>query len=190
MIRLNFHRGTYFFLIRRRKTMTHRANWNNVCANCVRSIQTTMKKWYWLATAIVILAFLAARFVYHHVEGVDEERLWYITQLHYDFSARIDSVTVTKGGSGLLYFHPYRGVLNDSQEQNVKTKLKYNGQLDFILFSPKGRTALFVRYGAGIFLAGDSLVINTDAESGVEVFRNQKMIATEKTIDSINGRPF
>lgn len=140
--------------------------------------------------AVLVLVFLIIRSAYDHMSGVVDERDWYVSQLHYKFSARIDSLTSHKGGSGLIHFHLLDSVIDNSKERSINANLKYNGKLDFILFRPESRTDLFILHDADILSTGDSLVVNTDAEEGVTIFRRGKLIATEKTIESINGRPF
>jgi len=149
-----------------------------------------MKNRYFIVATLVVLFYLVVRSLYNHFDGVREERLWYVSQLHYNFSARLDSVAVNKGGSGLLYFHSYKKALDDSNERKLEKQLKYNGRLDYVLFLPNRRTALSVIHGADTILQGDSLTVNTDADSGVVVFRNRKIVVKNKTIDSNNGRPF
>ncbi len=147
-----------------------------------------MKRRYYIVTAVLVLTFLIARFFYSHINGVMDERIWYIKQLHYDFSGRIDSIDVNRNGSGILYFHSSNVTITDSRENSLKRYLKFNGLLDFILFQPKGKTAISMRY-VKYFSSGDSITVNTDTDI-IRIYRKRKLLSQTKIIDSLNGRPF
>jgi hypothetical protein len=147
-----------------------------------------VKKSYYIAIAIIVFLFLVARFFYLHIDGVKKEKAWYVKQLNYDFSGRIDSIQVYRHGNGTLFFHVIDGNPDNSVEKGLKRHLKYNGRLDFVFLLPNGGASIFIHH-AKDYLPGDSLDINTD-DNRVRIYRDGVMISEDKITDSMRGRPF
>lgn len=127
---------------------------------------------------------LIANILWNHVKGVKSEKQWYLSQLHFEFSAKLDSAE--KGGQALLRIT--QGHIDRQRETELKSDLKYNGWVDLFIYRPDGTLDLMIT--ENIRLAqGDSVYVNTD--SGVaRFFRNGELIADHSLFKSLRGRPF
>lgn len=140
-----------------------------------------MKKWRPWLIALVIILLLIVRLFYRHVGGVKDERAWYISQLHYDFSARVDSVI----RPGRVLVHVTRGKADPDQEWALKDQLHFNGMLH-LLISRDGQFDILTPVEC---LVNDSLYINSDHDR-LLVFRNHELIINRPLSSSLRGKPF
>ena len=148
-----------------------------------------VKKIVVILILVAALTLLGIRLFTNHAEGIEDERMWYVKELHYNFSATIDSIaTFPRGTSGLVYFRITGGNPELSRESMLEDQLEYNGDLDFILDKPN-HTLAFHTLVADKYKVGDSLVINTD-RNRITVFRNHKYVTENDIAASLSGRPF
>lgn len=148
-----------------------------------------MKKIVIVLVLVVALILLGIRLFTDQTEGIEDERLWYVKELNYDFSATVDSITTfPRGTSGLIYFRITAGNPELSRESMLGKQLEYNGDLDFILDKPN-HTLAFQTLVADKYRVGDSLVVNTD-RNRITVFRDHKYVTENDIAASLSGRPF
>lgn len=142
-----------------------------------------------IGLTILVLLLLIVRGLYVHWGNAKEERPRYVKDLHFHFSAKVDSLRVFSPANGLVYFHTTGGDLNLTTEHRVNQKLKYNRQLQFI-FNPFGKDQLgFHARDLTNYQAGDSLVINSD-EDKIYIYRNGQPVAQSLISKALSGRPF
>jgi len=127
------------------------------------------------------------RFYFLHMEGARNERLWYVKKLHYEFSTEIDSLLVLPKDRGWIYFHITDGEVNKAVERNLNRRLKYNGNLRFVV--DRGTTLAILTSDAGKYALGDSLRITADRDL-IEVYRNKILVSHSEITKSLMGSPF
>jgi hypothetical protein len=140
-----------------------------------------MKKFLPWLIAIVILALLVARLIYRRVNGSRNETNWYISELHYDFSARVDSVI--RPGRALISITD--GEVDTRRERKLQRELKYNGMLRLLV--PRGDKYDFIVPGKS--MKNDSLYINSDKDQML-VFRNKELLVTRPLSACLRRKPF
>ncbi len=140
-----------------------------------------MKKWTPWLLAIVLLALLVTRLFYRHIGGVEEERRWYISQLHYDFSARVDSVI----GPGRVLINVTHGDVDLKREWKLKEELRFNGMLHLVISRGNDLDVL----APVECRPDDSLYINSD-KNLLCLYRDQELLLTRPLSTSLRGRPF
>lgn len=146
-----------------------------------------MNKWIVLATTALLL--LAVRAVYKHIQGVRSEKVWYINQLNYQFSAHVDSVAIfPTDNRGLVYLHLTGGDVESSTEAAVNRKLKYNDRLRFIHHIDDHKLWFFTGE-INKYNSGDSIHVNTD-ENKIMVYRNGGFFTESEIAAQLIGRPF
>ncbi|HPM31452.1 MAG TPA: hypothetical protein PLJ60_14040 [Chryseolinea sp.] len=142
-----------------------------------------LKKWIIGVASFSILSFLILRLVLNHVNGVKEERQWYIDQLHFEFSATIDSVR-----SRHILFHLNRTDIDWNTEQKLNEVLQFNGRLDLFLYRPNYKIELMIP-DANRYMKGDSLYFNSD-KNVIALYRDHHILAEYSVVSSLKGRPF
>jgi len=143
-----------------------------------------MKKWITWGVVISVLTFLTTRISTHHVSGVKSERLWYIEQLHFEFSGKLDNLDFPDR----VLFRVTSGQLDIEREKAIKEQLKYNGMLDLLLYRDDGRLDLMI-IDPHEYINGDSLYLNSGLKI-VRFYRNGEFIGEHNLIKSLRGRPF
>lgn len=142
-----------------------------------------MRKWIIVFASVGILSFLILRLFNNHVDGVRNERQWYIEQLNFEFSAVIDSVRRRH-----ILLHLKEEDIDWHQESRVKKKLKYNGVLDLFLYRANHRIELKID-SANLYLKGDSIYLNSN-KNLIRIYRANKLISEYELSESLKGRPF
>ena len=147
-----------------------------------------MKKIVIILILVVALVLLGIRLFTNQAEGIEDERMWYVKELNYKFSATVDSITpFPRGTSGLIYFRIIDGSPELSTESRLSKQLEFNEHLDFVLQQPDHKLA-FHSIVADTYKVGDSLVVNTD-RGRITVFRNSKYVTENDIAASLSGRP-
>jgi hypothetical protein len=134
----------------------------------------------WLI-AIIILIFLVARIFYRRVNRLGNEANWYISQLHYDFSAKVDSIV--RPGRALISIS--NGNFETQREKKLQRELKYHGVLRILI--PVGER--FDIRVPGSCVKNDSLYINS-TEDRLMLFRNKKLIVSRPLSTFLRRKPF
>lgn len=136
-------------------------------------------------TAIVfVLILMIWNIADNHVRGVKSEKEWFLTQLKFDFSAKLDSAE--KPGQALL--NVTHGQIDVAQESRVKEKLRFNGWVDLFIYRPDEKLDLMIT-GPAELKKGDSVYVNTDLKTA-QFFRDGVMIYEQPLYKSLRGRPF
>ncbi len=143
-----------------------------------------MKKWIIWIGVIGLLGFLATRTFSRHVNGVKEEKKWYLQQLDFEFSGRVENPEAPVR----VLFRVTDGKLDINREKAVKAQLKYNGILELLLYRNDGKCDLLIR-GPHKYIDGDSLHLNSRL-GVVRFYRKGKLIGEHDLIRSLRGRPF
>lgn len=141
------------------------------------------RKIIWIAT-ITVLILLTVRMFAHHVNGVRNEKVWYLEQLGFEFSGELDSA----GWPGRVLFHVTGGHLDTEKESEIKEQLKYNGMLDLLLYEDNGKLDLVIP-DPHHYLPGDSLYLNSKLKV-VRFYRDGKLLGEHDLVKSLRGRPF
>lgn len=151
-----------------------------------------MKKTLLIAASIVIVLFLVFRPVYIKFSSGKEEKVWYARQLHYDFSARVDTVIMLRGdvGLGKIVCHLTGGKPDPAVEDSLNQQLKRHKSLRLLL--PVRHNQLeFIIPGAEHYRPGDSLVVNS-ASNTISFFRNGAELSIHELSTALEarGNPF
>ncbi len=147
-----------------------------------------MKKGLILFIAITILLLLIIRAFFLHADGIKKEKLWYVKNLNFEFSASVDSLLVFSKNRGVLFFQITDGEVSNSTEDHTNRQLKHNGNLRFILKRPNNKLAIGTTE-LKKYLIGDSIRIITE-QNVIKIYRNKIFIAEAEIAKSLSGRPF
>ena len=140
-----------------------------------------MKKWIPWLIGVVIIVLLVVRLFYSHINKLKKEKMWYVSELHYNFSARIDSV-IRPGRALITTIH---GTVDAQREWQLKPKLSAHGVLHLMIVNQKWIDMLVPPHA----LKNDSLQINSD-ENRLSVYRDGKLLITRPLSESLRQRPF
>jgi hypothetical protein len=140
-----------------------------------------MKKWTPWLIGITILILLVIRLSYTYVNELEKEKAWYISELHYHCSLRVDSIV--RRGRALVTLTS--GVLDPQREWQLKDKLHAHGILHLIIVN-RQRYDLRV---PGHTLAKDSIYINSDRNL-LSLYRDGKLLSNVSLTESLRQRPF
>lgn len=140
-----------------------------------------MKYWIKWIIAAVIVALLFVRMIYKLVTRSERERDWYASELHYDFSARIDSMLY----SGVALIDVTRGEVDHHREYELRSQLKANGDL-WVMVPQNGKYNFRVPYAAK---KGDSVSVNSDQDI-LSLYRDDELIVSRPFKVSIRNSPF
>lgn len=143
-----------------------------------------MKKWIIWTGVICVLTFLTLRMFSRHVTGVKNEKVWYMNELGFEFSGRLDN----DDSPGKVLFRVTGGQLNSERESTVNEQLQYNGMLDLLLYRSDGRIDLMI-VDPHNYVTGDSLYLNSRLKV-VRFYRYGKLLGEHDLMKSLRGRPF
>ena len=131
---------------------------------------------------VVITLFLIYRLFAQHINGVKDEKLWYINNLKYDFAGRVDTVHRPNH----ILFQVTAGKFEKDREDELAGRLKYWGHL--VLLIPRGESFELLN-GLAKYHRGDSLYINSD-KNVVRIYRGKKLLSEPDLVRALRGRPF
>jgi hypothetical protein len=143
-----------------------------------------MKKWITWVGLICALIFLTVRMFFHHLTGVKNEKIWYLNELSFEFSGKVDN----DDSPGRVLFRVTGGQLNSKRESTVNEQLQYNGMLDLLLYRSDGRMDLMI-VDPHNYVTGDSLYLNSRLKV-VRFYRHGKLVGEHDLMKSLRGRPF
>lgn len=118
-----------------------------------------------------------------HVNGVKNERAWYIKELGFKFSSIIDTVR-----SGHIRLKEISGRFDFSKESRMNEKLRFNGRLDLFLYRNQRKIELMID-SASTYRMGDSVFVDCENDR-VSIFRHKRLLSENSLLRSIKGRPF
>jgi hypothetical protein len=133
-----------------------------------------------IIAAIALLLFGAARIIFKTMNEVDDEMQSYVQNLHYNFSARVDSVEIVsaKNQRGFLVCDVTKGKLNEFTEDSLNRNLIQHKRIRFLFFQPNGHFKVFL-WDISENKSGDSIAINSDLDE-FKIFRNGEVILTRE----------
>lgn len=151
-----------------------------------------MKKNLLLVAGILIVLMLAFRLAYVKMNGGMTERRWYTSQLHYDFSARVDSVIMLRGNVGLgkIVCSLTRGNPNPALEDSLNRHLTHHKTLRLLLPATSNKVE-FIFMGAERLAPGDSVIVNSKGD-GIRFFRSGTLVYINELSTTLEarGNPF
>lgn len=125
--------------------------------------------------------------VLNHKDKLNYERIWYASQLDYNFITRIDSIKIINSNLYYLYFTSPSMPIDPAYEEALNLKLKHYGKLKFIYIKNK---FLEIAVNEPInMLVGDTIRVNTD-EDLIKFYRNGDQYKAVEVTTSLRGRPF
>jgi len=144
-----------------------------------------MKTWLIVALAVGLLLFLTGRLLLNGYSEGEAERQWYVEQLGFKFSGKVDTVIMKTKYHGLVLFHLAEGTVDRKKEDRLNEQLVYNGALRFLVF--RNDQVQFKTKIAYLYLPGDSLCVNTQ-KNVVVTYRKREMITRYPVTESLNER--
>ena len=142
-----------------------------------------MKRFIIIA-AIVLLLFGAIRAFLNTKNAVDDEMRYYVQNLHYNFSARVDSIEIlnAKRQRGFLVCDLIKGKCNGSVEDSLNHHLVNYKRIRFLFFYPNGQFKI-LRDGIFKYQSGDRVAVNSDRDE-FKIFRDGDVIWKSKITQS------
>ena len=148
-----------------------------------------MKRWIIIAGAFLLLALLAARGLYKTIHSIDDEKLWYVSQLNLECTLEIDSIaTFSKKGNGLLYCNLISGDIDNSTESKLNKKLRHHKRIKFLTPISDGRYLIYSRRSHE-YLVRDSLRIDSK-NNQVIFYRSGVQFRQAKVSNFLRDRVF
>lgn len=137
----------------------------------------------WTLWTIIVFAFLllVVRLIYSRFDHLEREKAWYISELHYDFSARVDSLV--RPGRALITVT--FGDFDPNREWQLKGNLKYHGILHLFI-SREERYDVRVPLEASL---KDSLHVRSDMNQ-MSLYRNGELVVSRPLSEFLRQRPF
>jgi hypothetical protein len=130
------------------------------------------------AIGVILVGLLVFRLIFKQkkkFDRFDEEREWYVKNLNYDFSAKVDTVALDHPNQnyspGMVVCILTRGDLNYRTEDSLKRKLEHHKRLRFNEMKESGYIR-FVMPSANRFVQGDCVVVNSDSNR-LEFYREK-----------------
>jgi hypothetical protein len=128
---------------------------------------------------VILVGLLVFRLIFKQKKKFDrfqEEREWYVQNLHYDFAAEVDTVALDQPNQnyspGMVVCTLTRGDFNYRTEDSLKRKLQHHKRLRFNEMKERGYIR-FVMPSANRFVQGDCLLVRSDSNR-VEFYREKK----------------
>jgi len=141
-----------------------------------------MRNRWIISIGVVIIVFLTYRLFTQHVDGVEDEKLWYINNLKYDFSGKVEMVHRPNH----ILFQVTSGKFDKDREDDLADRIKFWGRLELLI--ARGESFELMN-GLAKYQKGDSLYINSD-ENVVRIYRGKELLSESDLVRALRGRPF
>ncbi|MGC4022222.1 MAG: hypothetical protein QM734_09890 [Cyclobacteriaceae bacterium] len=141
-----------------------------------------MKQWIVVGIGAVLFLAAAGNYVYDVFNDIDNENQAYVSNLNYDFTARIYSVVSLKKGGGYLICQIIRGRCNRSTEDSLNRHLKNFKRIRFLFFNSDDQFVI-VNGSADKYQQYDSIYVNSK-EDRLDFFTNGEKALTNKITHS------
>ena len=106
---------------------------------------------------------------------IDSEKVSYVQNLDYNFSAEVDSIaTVGKKGRGFLVCTLTQGHVNPKAEDHLNEQLTHYEWMRFLFFKPNGQLQIFLNNIIN-YRSGDSVSVNSGNDR-LAIYRNGNVI--------------
>ncbi len=139
-----------------------------------------------------LMLLLLLRALFHQRSSGSDERKWFVKALHYEFSARVDSVLMFNQNSGRLRCLLTTGDPQVDREDSLKRLFKHHDMLCTLIFKRSADSIMFVLPDhASLVAKGDSMRVSS-RENRVQFFRAGKPVVTDSLTETLTGfsRPF
>jgi hypothetical protein len=143
-----------------------------------------MKQGVVIVVGAIVLVIAVAKDIYDVFDGIDKEMLRYVSNLNYDFTAKVDSVVVLKKGGGYLLCELTSGQCSRLTEDSLNHHLINFKRIRFLHFRSDDKF-LIILGGANKFRPTDSVVVNSKEDQFL-IYRNGEPITNAKV--SLNTR--
>ncbi len=151
-----------------------------------------MKRTIIIFISIALVALLLiVRAVFKQKNGVTDERKWFAKALHYEFSARVDSVLMFNPNAGRLRCFIIVGDPQIHREDSLKRSFKHHDML-FLIFKRSADSITFVLPNHANFVAKGDCVRVISRQNSIQFFRAGKPMFIDSLSNTLTGfsRPF
>jgi hypothetical protein len=148
--------------------------WPGYCASGAMPIQMSRSLITGLVVMLILLAMVGASLKTE--KDLDGEMLSYVNNLHYDFSAELDSVVTTnsKKGLGFLVFKIKEGRCDTTIEDRLNQHLINYKRIRFLYFKPGNKAKIFISR-ISRYQPHDIILVNSDQDK-FQILRNERVI--------------
>lgn len=131
-----------------------------------------MKRSILLAAGIILFLLATVRLIFKTSNKIDDEMQSYVQNLHYNFTAKVDSIIVLnkKKKTGFLACQLTKGTCNRSTEDSLNHHLTNYKWIRFLRFQPTGQFYIFLG-NISQYHPNDSITVNSDKDE-FKIFRN------------------
>lgn len=144
-----------------------------------------------LAGVALLMILLIFRLFYKQNNGLSDEREWFVKALRYEFSAKVDSVSMFNPHAGRLRCLLSYGDPKIHREDSLKKLFKEHDML-YLIFKRSADTITFVLPNRiKMVLKGDSVHISS-SENKIQFFRDNQLVLSDSLTETLTGfsRPF
>ena len=138
----------------------------------------------------LLCVLLLIRGLYKQSNKMDDERLWFVKALRYEFSATVDSIRMLNENTGRLWCVLKSGNPQIHREDSLKRLFKEHDML-YLVFERSADTITFLIPNANLVAKGDSVVVSS-SHNTIEFVRADRQIAKSELTATLTGfaRPF
>jgi hypothetical protein len=150
-----------------------------------------MKKSLLILGGIALVCFLLiVRLFFKQNNTMGNEREWFVRELGYEFSARVDSVWMLNDHTGKLWCRVTAGNPQVHREDSLKPSFKAHDML-YLIFQHSGDSIVFLVPKGNLVAKGDSVSVSSEKNS-IQFFRDKKEVAADELTETLTGfgRPF
>lgn len=139
-----------------------------------------MKRSIIISIAAILMLLATARIFLKTENKIESEMQSYVRNLHYDFSATIDSVILVheKKGVGFVVGNVTNGNCNRSVEDSLNRHLTNYKRIRFLHFQTDGRFRIFLGR-ISRYKPGDSIVVNSNEDKFTILRNGDALLETE-----------
>lgn len=139
----------------------------------------------------LLMLLLIARLIFKQISDDDDERKWFVKELGYEFTARVDTVWIFNANAGRLRCVLTHGDPQIEREDSLKRHFKQHDRL-FLIFKRSADSLYFMLPEKIKLVAqGDSVRVSS-RENSISFFREGKPLMTDSLTETLIGysRPF
>jgi hypothetical protein len=138
----------------------------------------------------LMCVLLVARLLYKQKNGMNEERVWFVKAVRYEFSGRVDSIRMLNENTGRLWCRVTSGNPHMHREDSLKRFFRKHDML-YLIFRQSGDSIVFLVPNGKHVLKGDSVRVSSK-DNSIRFFRAGKEVATDQLTSTLTGfgRPF
>ncbi len=121
---------------------------------------------------------------------MEDERAWFTEALRYEFSARVDSISMLNEHMGKLWCSVTAGHPQAHREDSLKLLFKEHDML-YLIFKQSGDSIVFLVPNGDLVKKGDSVRVSSKKNS-IQFFREGTQVASDAMSNTLTGfgRPF